>query len=338
MADTTYDTIKDTVESMITNAKEYSDEAITTAFDNIEDAMSQTNNINWVTLQPTPSSTVTWPDNISAPFSKGDIPTMDQNTFQYINLYQNDWLEKYRLIMSENFSDLFSFQYAEDKLESILQTGVIIDKTVQDQIINRAIDQEISQFNQARDQVNQEWVSKGWNIPSSFQVSRLDNLQRDLDNKISGINRDYVIKNQDLYVDMTKFAIQTSTELLPKCVDIASAFAGRYSQIYNYGAENVKNYLTGLSVVNDSIRNYHNVLIQRVQTSLQENQSWRTYDLDSKNKQVQFELQKVKFQVDSTLTGAQLLATIGNAALSANNSIISLSAGAFNNATRTNIA
>lgn len=337
MADT-YDTIKDTVESMITNAKEYADEAITTSFSSISDAMEQTNNINWVTLNTNPSSTVNWPDNLSLPFTKGDIPTLDQNTFQYLNLYQNDWLEKYRLIMSENFADLISFNYAEKKLESILQTGIIIDKTVQDQIINRAIDQEISQFNQARDQVNNDWVSKGWNIPSSFQISRLDNLQRDLDNKISSVNRDYVIKNQDLYVDMTKFAIQVSTELLPKCVDIASAFAGRYSQIYNYGAENVKNYLTGLGVVNDSIRNYHNTLVSRVQTGLQETQSWRNYDLDAKNKQVQFELQKVKFHVDSTLTGAQLLATIGNAALSANNSIISLSASAFNNATSTNIA
>lgn len=331
------ESVQEIVTNFILNAESYANESINKAFDGISDALNSANNVSFEQLNLTPNSTVLWPDNLNSPFTKADIPNIDNNNFQYIKLYQDDWLEKYRLIMSENFDDLFSFRYSENKLEDILQNGYIIQKNIQDQIINRAVDQEVITFNTNKDQVLNEYSSKGWNIPNSFLLSRVDNLQRDMDNKISNINRDYVIKNQELHTDMLKYAITISTELLPKCVDIASSVAGKYSQVYNYGSENVKNYISGLNVVNDSIRNYHNTLISRVQTSIQENQSWRNYDLDAKNKKAQFNLQKIDMNVKTTLATVNALTTIGTAALSANQSIVNLTQQAIQTNTGTSV-
>lgn len=325
------------VEDFIINAETYANNSITKAFDGINSALQSANNVSFIELQTNPWNNFVWPDNLEKPFTKADIPNIDNNNFQYIQLYQNDWLEKYRLIMNENFNNLFSFRYSENKLEDILQNGVIIVKTVQDQIVNRAIDQEMSAFSNKKDEILLENSSRGWNLPSSFTVSRIDNLRKEVDDKISLINRDLVIKNQELTTEMTKFAIQISTELLPRCVDIASSFAGKYSQVYNYGAENVKNYLNGLSIVDQSIKNYHSTLISRVQTAVQESQSWRNYDLDSKNKKAQFELQKIDLNVKTTLAGVDALTRIGTAALSANQSIVNLGQQTVNTLTGTNV-
>lgn len=330
---TTIELVKD----YITSSKIYADESITKAFDGINSALQSANSVSFIDLQTNPWTTFDWPNNLDKPFTKADIPNIDNNNFQYIQLYQNDWLEKYRLIMNENFSNLFSFRYSENKLEDILQNGVIIVKTVQDQIVNRAIDQEMSLFSNKKDEILLENSSRGWNLPNSFTVSRIDNLRKEVDDKISSINRDMVIKNQELTTEMTKFAIQISTELLPKCVDIASSFAGKYSQVYNYGAENVRNYLQGLSIVDQSIKNYHGTFISRVQTAVQESQSWRNYDLDAKYKKSQFELQKIDFNTKTTLSGVEALTRIGTAALNANNSIVTLTQTGITTNTGTNV-
>ena len=316
--------VQDMVVNFITNAEAYQSQAISDVFTYTSQAITNANNVNWVQLNLSPWEKFIWNTPIQDPYNKSDIPAPD-NMFVYLDMYLQDWMNKYRLLMKENFSTALPyFELSNNKLMSIVNDGFLIPLTIRQQIIGRGIDEESFSLNQQIDDIKKDFSSKGWSIPSSYLQNRMDKVTQDAYRKMSSLNRDVAIKEQELYNEMLKLALQIGTDELPKCVEIASSFAAKYSQLFNIGAENVKNYIYGLSVVDQSIKNYQTTLLSRVQTAVQESQSWRNYDLDAKYKQSQFELQKVDYNVKTTLGVVDALTRIGTAALSANQSIVQL--------------
>ena len=172
------------------NAFEYGDEAVNKAFDLLDSAVNTANNTAWIPLQPNPSYSVTFPP----PIPSWDTSIIPDTKAQSALAFLNDWLEKYRLIINENFSKLYSFDLAESEIENIIQNGYIIKKTIHDQIVTRVMDSESMKSFGLREDATKSFISKGWTIPNSILLSRIDAINADYSKNVSQAIRDQSIR------------------------------------------------------------------------------------------------------------------------------------------------
>lgn len=322
MADTTGE-VTSVIRQAQQNAFNYGDEAVNNAFDYLEDAVNSANSVQWITYRSPPSQTINGPQTMQ-PFTKNDIPSIDsQSSAQYLN----DWLEKYRLIINENFTKLFSFDMAEDLLEDILTNGYIVNRNINNQIISRAIDNELKKSNQLKDEALTLFVSRGYTIPDGVLNKQIQKINNDYSSAVSQVNRDIALKEEDLNTDMTKLALQEALRLKPQCIQIATDFASKYATMYNFGAENAKAYISGLGVVNDSINAFERNKTAIFSRELDEFRDYRVYDLQDRSAQVKLAMDQVEVKTRTSLSSADVVARIGQAALSAQTSITQLYAG-----------
>lgn len=316
-------TVIDAINQTQQNAFNYGNEAVEKTFKLLEDAVNYANNTQYLPLQPNPDYSIIYPP-LPGPWDTSIIPKIDSsNSLAYIN----DWLEKYRLIMNENFSNLLSFDLAEDKLEDILENGYIINTNIHNQIITRVIDAETRKSTSLKDVATKDFIAKGWVIPNSILINRIDAINYDYSQNISNAIKDLAINEENLNTDMIKLAIQQALDLKPKCINIATDFASKYAQMYSFGVDNARAYISGLGVVQSSINSYNSLIFNRTQLGVQDSQQWREYDLRVKQSQVNLEMEKAKIKTQTALSAGEVLGGLGRAALSSQLTMSQLYAG-----------
>ena len=317
-----------TVTGYIQEVLSYAQDGITNAEDYIEQALFHGEQVNWIDFNPDYTEPFDFQSQISA-FGTGIIPNV-QNDLTLVKQYSDDMYDWWNKIFDRFFADIQSFNMAEEKLQNFFINGYIIQQSVRNQIIDRAREEEIRNTKIAKEKALNDFQSLGWSKPNSFLYNQIDNIEYSLRIADSKLNRDIAIKDEEMYLDFLKFAIQESLNLLPECIKTATSFANQWSQIYNLGAENAKVFLQGLATVEQSIQRYDNTTNERMKLKLQNKTADREYDTDTKWKKSQFDLQKLDFSNKLTLSGVSAYTEIGKAGMQSLNAIIGLSESTAN--------
>ena len=317
-----------TVTGYIQDVLSYAQDGITNAENYIEQALFQGEQINWIEFNPNYTEPFDFQTQIPA-FGTGIIPNV-QNDLTLTKQYSDDMYDWWNKIFDRFFADIQSFNMAEEKLQNFFINGYIIQQSVRNQIIDRAREEEIRNTKIAKEKALNDFQSLGWSKPNSFLYNQIDNIEYSLRIADSKLNRDIAIKDEEMYLDFLKFAIQESLNLLPECIKTATSFANQWSQIYNLGAENARVFLQGLATVEQSIQRYDNTTNERIKLKLQNKTADREYDTDTKWKQSQFNLQKLDFSNKLTLAGVSAYTEIGKAGMQSLNAIIGLSESTAN--------
>lgn len=317
-----------TVTGYIQDVLSYAQDGITNAEDYIKQALFQGEQINWIEFNPNYTEPFDFKTQIPA-FGTGIIPNV-QNDLTLTKQYSDDMYDWWNKIFDRFFADIQSFNMAEEKLQNFFINGYIIQQSVRNQIIDRAREEEIRNTKIAKEKALNDFQSLGWSKPNSFLYNQIDNIEYSLRIADSKLNRDIAIKDEEMYLDFLKFAIQESLNLLPECIKTATSFANQWSQLYNLGAENAKVFLQGLATVEQSIQRYDNTTNERMKLKLQNKTADREYDTDTKWKQSQFNLQKLDFSNKLTLAGVSAYTEIGKAGMQSLNAIIGLSESTAN--------
>lgn len=317
-----------TVTGYIQEVLSYAQDGITNAENYIEQALFQGEQINWIEFNPNYTEPFDFQTQIPA-FGTGIIPNV-QNDLTLTKQYSDDMYDWWNKIFDRFFADIQSFNMAEEKLQNFFINGYIIQQSVRNQIIDRAREEEIRNTKIAKEKALNDFQSLGWSKPNSFLYNQIDNIEYSLRIADSKLNRDIAIKDEEMYLDFLKFAIQESLNLLPECIKTATSFANQWSQIYNLGAENARVFLQGLATVEQSIQRYDNTTNERMKLKLQNKTADREYDTDTKWKQSQFNLQKLDFSNKLTLAGVSAYTEIGKAGMQSLNAIIGLSESTAN--------
>lgn len=317
-----------TVTGYIEDVLSYAKDGITNAEDYIKQALFQGEQINWIEFNPNYTEPFDFQTQIPA-FGTGIIPNV-QNDLTLTKQYSDDMYDWWNKIFDRFFADIQSFNMAEEKLQNFFINGYIIQQSVRNQIIDRAREEEIRNTKIAKEKALNDFQSLGWSKPNSFLYNQIDNIEYSLRIADSKLNRDIAIKDEEMYLDFLKFAIQESLNLLPECIKTATSFANQWSQLYNLGAENARVFLQGLATVEQSIQRYDNTTNERMKLKLQNKTADREYDTDTKWKQSQFNLQKLDFSNKLTLAGVSAYTEIGKAGMQSLNAIIGLSESTAN--------
>lgn len=317
-----------TVTGYIQDVLSYAQDGITNAENYIEQALFQGEQINWIEFNPNYTEPFDFQTQIPA-FGTGIIPNV-QNDLTLTKQYSDDMYDWWNKIFDRFFADIQSFNMAEEKLQNFFINGYIIQQSVRNQILDRAREEEIRNTKIAKEKALNDFQSLGWSKPNSFLYNQIDNIEYSLRIADSKLNRDIAIKDEEMYLDFLKFAIQESLNLLPECIKTATSFANQWSQLYNLGAENARVFLQGLATVEQSIQRYDNTTNERMKLKLQNKTADREYDTDTKWKQSQFNLQKLDFSNKLTLAGVSAYTEIGKAGMQSLNAIIGLSESTAN--------
>lgn len=317
-----------TVTGYIQEVLSYAQDGITNAENYIEQALFHGEQINWIEFNPNYTEPFDFQTQIPA-FGTGIIPNI-QNDLTLTKQYSDDMYDWWNKIFDRFFADIQSFNMAEEKLQNFFINGYIIQQSIRNQIIDRAREEEIRNTKIAKEKALNDFQSLGWSKPNSFLYNQIDNIEYSLRIADSKLNRDIAIKDEEMYLDFLKFAIQESLNLLPECIKTATSFANQWSQLYNLGAENARVFLQGLATVEQSIQRYDNTTNERMKLKLQNKTADREYDTDIKWKQSQFNLQKLDFSNKLTLAGVSAYTEIGKAGMQSLNAIIGLSESTAN--------
>lgn len=317
-----------TVTGYIQEVLSYAQDGITNAENYIEQALFHGEQVNWIDFNPNYTEPFDFQTQIPA-FGTGIIPNV-QNDLTLVKQYSDDMYDWWNKIFDRFFADIQSFNMAEEKLQNFFINGYIIQQSVRNQIIDRAREEEIRNTKIAKEKALNDFQSLGWSKPNSFLYNQIDNIEYSIRIADSKLNRDIAIKDEEMYLDFLKFAIQESLNLLPECIKTATSFANQWSQIYNLGAENARVFLQGLATVEQSIQRYDNTTNERMRLKLQNKTADREYDTDTKWKKSQFDLQKLDFSNKLTLAGVSAYTEIGKAGMQSLNAIIGLSESTAN--------
>lgn len=312
----TSDNIFTFIEQYRANSLNYGDEAIQKIFQYVDTSLNYANSA----IFPRDGYTLEaiGIQDQQLPLTNAAIPEINDNlSVKYIN----DWLEKYRLIMEENFNNLLSFGLAEEHLQDILNNGYIVNKNIHNQIIGRTKDSEYKKSRQSRDEAIQRYTKRGFNNFSGYISKEFDRIDQQTNDNISQAIREIALKEEDLNTDMLKFAIENALRLKPQAVQIAADFASKYAQMYNFGAENARTYIQGLQLVQNSIANY-----ERNKIDIFNSKSKRQLDvlnsfIDINKFDTQTVIEKAKLVLDTTSNAVDGLSRIASAALTAQTTI-----------------
>lgn len=324
--------IYDQITAINEQSQSYATEAIQNAMNEIQKVLDLANNYYFDAPQWDTYASFKWDKLIKEALTKADLPGLKDDAFLYIDPYKDDFLEIFNMIMNTYFPDLLSFRYAETELEKIFSQGYFIKENIREQIINRARDEVTFEKNKNLEETMQAFSNRGFKNVSGFLLNKVADINKNASDKVSQINREYMIREEELYTEMYKMAIQLSLDLLPKCVEIASSFTGKYGMIYNYGSESAKVYLQGLDLMERSIAREEDEYVKRVQVAVNDIQFLNNLNLEKQNKKIQFEMQKVSFKTDLMKSSVSAYTQIGTSALQMSNSIVSLGSNLLENA------
>lgn len=164
-------------------------------------------------------------------------------------------------------------------------------------IWNKARDRELRDLSRLEDESVSGMAARGWSIPNGAMAARLYTLHQEANAKIASISRDIAIKDVEVKVEMTKFAVQEAVALITKLWDALLDYLRAYLSMEGYASTYANQLVGAKSILYDSMYKYYDSLIKVEQLAV---------NVDEYNKTKKFNL--AHLDVDTYYKHAELMA------------------------------
>lgn len=235
----------------------------------------------------------------------------------WIRGLMEDWMNTYFPVLDP------CIQPSEDAwLCAVVNDGYIgIPAHIETQIWDRARGREITDAIQLEDEAVSGFASMGYSMPQGALLARQMQVRLEAYNKSATINRELAIKNTEISVDMTKFAIGEMTKLRLGIAQALADFIRAWLALPGAAADIAKSKTEANRWVWDSASDYIRALVAKYGLEL---------DADKFNSQMQLETQRnfvslvnsnTQSRVSAAVQSAESIAKIASAAINANQSL-----------------
>lgn len=307
-------TANDEVSSIISNSKTKADEALAKAVTYTDTA--QTVAQGYTSLAP--NSTVA-PESFSVP---PFVPNQNLST-QYGTDFNSIWsgMEGWVKGLMTNYIDSH-FPVLDPAIETgenawllnVINNGYLgIPVGVETAIWDRARSKDTLEATRMEDEASTQISSRGFSSPPGVLYNRLQLVQQDAANKSSTIGRDLAIKQTEISIEMTKFAVQEMTKLRLGIAAALADYLRAWMTLPTAAAEVAKAKAEMSRILWDSSANYIQALVSKANLKLDADKSNLNAKVTSDKINVENFLGAQKLRVDTAITAADALGKVAAA-------------------------
>jgi hypothetical protein len=307
-------------ENVFNNAKSVAESATDGVTSYTQNAVTASQ--NYAVMGEVPQPEITFADFAIPPYNPDvDLAAQYQLTFDTEWLNLENWV---RGLMTDWMNTYFPkidpcIQPSEDSwLCSVVNDGYIgIPFAVEDQLWERGRAKQLLEANRMESEALDTWAAKGFSLPPGVLLARQLEVQAAAQDKASEYARDVAIKQVEISIEVTKFAIGEMTKLRLGIAQALADYIKAWMTLPIAAADIAKAKSEMQRYLWDSVSDYIRALVAKAQLEI---------ETTSKNAELNFKAQEVDVNsfnarnqriVEASMKAAEQLANMASAAINA---------------------
>lgn len=216
-----------------------------------------------------------------------------------------------------------AIQTAENKwLLDVINLGYLgIPVSVETAIWERARGKDTLEALRMEEEAVSQFSSRGFSLPPGVLVNRLQAVQQEAANKSSTIARDVAIKQTEISIEMTKFAIGEMSKLRLGIASALADFMRAWMALPAAAADIARAKAEMNKQLWDSSANYIQALVGKANLQLSADKSNQNTQLESIRTGVDAVLRQIDLQVRTATAAANTMGALAAATLASQNTI-----------------
>lgn len=307
-------TANDEVNSIIANAKDKSDKALNDAVDYAKTAQSVAQ--GYTNLNPNPSVSVV-PFDTPAYVPNLDLSTTFKTDFDTIWHDMESWTKS---LMADYINTYFpvldpAVQTSQNAwLLSVMNNGYLgIPVAIETAMWDRARAKDTQEALRMEDEAVSQMAARGFSLPNGVLANRLQAAQQEAANKSSTIGRDIAIKQTEISIEMTKFAVTEMTKLRLGIATALADYMRAWMELPKAAAEVAASKANMNKLLWDSSANYIHALVAKANLTLDADKSNLSAKIDTDRTYVNNYLGAQKLRVDAAVSAASEMGLVAAA-------------------------
>lgn len=310
------------VDGIISNATNLANEKADEASGYASDAQTAAVTVTTLATAPVPTKpSVTIPPYVP---NSDAVAEYRGGLQDFINQFGPDLKAKFEAYIAEFFPTIEStLRDATDNwlANMILNGGTGIPAAVEAQIWERDRARLARDSARREDDAVNEWAERGYSLPGGALVGIQEDIAQDLSDKTAQASRDVAIKQIDVQIENTKFAVEHSISLRQIALTAANDYLRCFLQLEATAVQYADGLVDARLKLYDATTGYYNALIGAQRLVYEWGRDQTTSFVAQQQNVVQLTNSNTNARVNAAISAAQAIGSIAASALAAQNTL-----------------
>lgn len=259
------------VQALITAVQANADEALETAL-NLAEAAQTYAGSSITSLGTVPSPTE--PDVEVPPFATATDDLGNEYRTQYSNVLsalQSALDAELLAYMNEFFPDITDCvgDFQDWICDAINPGGTGVNPVIEAALFQRGRDRLSLDQSGEEAELTDGYAANGWNVPSAMLADGINRSRQGLRSKVGELNRDIVIKQYEVEIEMVKFAIDQFRQYYLGALEARNRLMDLFTKTYEEARQNAAAYVDAKRRLWEGVAAYYRALIDAAGLTLE---------------------------------------------------------------------
>lgn len=208
------------------------------------------------------------------------------------------------------------FESAQRWLENaITNGGTGINPAVEAQIWDRDRSRILKEADRAEAEITQSWAAKGYPLPPGAATWQILQVRKDAGDKIAQASRDVAIKQAEIEIENTRFAVKQAVDTWQGAMNAAADYIKALSVGPNSAMQVIPSVTDSQSKLINAAGDYYRARIAVEELRLKASMPAAEWEQQARVKNAEWVMEQIKSQVSAAIAAAQSVGTQAAAAL-----------------------